>query len=173
MPFPSTSQSRMSPLRWGWTLPEPGSCRLSRQATDWPQIVAVNATSAMNLPDWISVTMPLPSRALRPEPAGTKPHDCQSALPSGTGFPLLSCLPRNPQDRAVRWCRASAFSCGPSRAFPARRGPRTRARRRAAPYSAGAPALLAIARLRFFANLFLRRFTRAFWYAAISGADRK
>ena len=39
-------------------------------------------------------------------------------------------------------------------------------------YSAGAPIFLDKARLRLFANRFLSRFTRAFWYAAISGAER-
>ena len=39
-------------------------------------------------------------------------------------------------------------------------------------YSAGVPIFFDSARLRFFANRFLRRFTRAFWYAAISGAER-
>lgn len=39
-------------------------------------------------------------------------------------------------------------------------------------YSAGVRIFLDSARLRFFANRFLRRFTRAIWYAAISGADR-
>lgn len=42
-----------------------------------------------------------------------------------------------------------------------------------AAYSAGAPVLLDNVRSRLFANRRLRRFTRAFWYAAISGAERK
>ena len=81
---------------------------------------------------------------------------------------------RNARPRAWEGiCQAKGFPCRLSCALVARLNLLSRTRKQVTHYSAGAPALLAIARLRFFANRLLRRFTRAFWYAAISGAERK